>query len=203
MALSTYAELQTAIDNWLDHQLFSARSPDFIAMFEATANRRLRVRDQETQASLVPSAVNGAIVLPTDYLSWRHVTWLGSVPRELEYVTPGYIEAAYPSTATGDARAFTIEGLALKVRPISATALRFDYFQKIPSLSDAAPTNWLLTAHPDIYLFGSLVEAELFGANDERAPVWKARRDEIFTEIEMLSNKTRGAGAVKVFGPTP
>ena len=50
---------------------------------------------------------------------------------------------------------------------------------------------------------GSLVEAEMFGVNDERAPLWKARRDEIFDEIEKLSNKTRGAGTVRAMGATP
>jgi hypothetical protein len=91
----------------------------------------------------------------------------------------------------------------LKVRPLDATALEFDYFQKVPALSDSAATNWLLAAHPDLYLFGSLVEAEMFGVNDERAPLWKARRDEIFDEIEKLSNKSRGAGAMRVMGVTP
>ena len=93
--------------------------------------------------------------------------------------------------------------MALKIRPLSTTAIRLDYFQKIPALTDAAATNWLLTAHPDLYLFGALVEAEMFGVNDERAPLWKARRDEIFDEIEKLSNKTRGAGAIRVMGATP
>jgi hypothetical protein len=43
----------------------------------------------------------------------------------------------------------------------------------------------------------------MFGVNDERAPAWKARRDEIFDEIEKLSNKTRGAGPMRVMGVTP
>jgi hypothetical protein len=100
-------------------------------------------------------------------------------------------------------RIFTIEGSILKVRPVNDTALEFDYFQKVPALSDSVSTNWLLSAHPDLYLFGSLVEAEMFGVNDERAPLWKGRRDEIFHEIEKLSNKTRGAGTVRAMGATP
>ena len=43
----------------------------------------------------------------------------------------------------------------------------------------------------------------MFGVNDERAPLWKARRDETFDEIEKLSNKTRGAGAMRAMGATP
>jgi len=201
MAITTYAELQTAIGNWLDHSLFAARVPEFIGLFEAAANRRLRVREQETSTPLTPSA--GSVALPSDYLSWRRVTWTGANRVDLQYVHPSYLQAAYPSSPLDVPRVFTIEGSTLKVRPVDDTALEFDYFRKVPALSDSATTNWLLTVHPDLYLFGSLVEAEMFGVNDERAPLWKARRDEIFDEIEKLSNKTRGAGAVRVMGATP
>src|SRR5882757_78462 len=53
MTIATYSDLQAAIGNWLDHSLFAARVPEFIALFEAAANRRLRVRQQEITASLV------------------------------------------------------------------------------------------------------------------------------------------------------
>ena len=201
MAITTYSELQAAVGNWLDHGLFAARIPEFIALFEAAANRRLRVREQEAATTLMPSS--GTAALPADYLAWRRVTWTGSPRVELQYVHPSYLQAAYPSTPSARPRVFTIEGSTLKIRPVDATALEFDYFQKIPALSDGAATNWLLAAHPDLYLFGALVEAEMFGVNDERAPLWKVRRDEIFDEIEKLSNKTRGAGAMRVMAATP
>ena len=201
MAITTYSELQAAVGNWLDHSLFAARIPEFIALFEAAANRRLRVREQEAATTLMPSS--GTAALPADYLAWRRVTWTGSPRVELQYVHPSYLQAAYPSTPSARPRVFTIEGSTLKIRPVDATALEFDYFQKIPALSDGAATNWLLAAHPDLYLFGALVEAEMFGVNDERAPLWKVRRDEIFDEIEKLSNKTRGAGAMRVMAVTP
>ena len=159
------------------------------------------MREQEAATALTPSS--GAAALPADYLAWRRVTWTGSPRVELQYVHPSYLQAAYPSTPSARPRVFTIEGSTLKIRPVDATALEFDYFQKIPALSDGAATNWLLALHPDLYLFGALVEAEMFGVNDERAPLWKARRDEIFDEIEKLSNKTRGAGAMRVMAATP
>jgi hypothetical protein len=209
MSITTYAELQTAIGNWLDHSLFTARVPEFIALFEAAANRRLRVRQQEATTNLTPDA-NGSATLPSDYLALRRVTWTGSPRVELQYVHPSYLQAAYPSAPADVPRIFTVEGPTLKVRPRDSTALEVNYFQKIPALASVAPqdgtqTNWLLSAHPDLYLFGSLVEAEMFGVNDGRAPIWKARRDEIFDEIDKLSNKTRGGdpGAVRVMGVTP
>jgi len=201
MSITTYGELQTAIGNWLDHSLFTARIPEFIALFEATANRRLRVRQQEVTASLTPGG-DGSFAIPADYLAWRRVTWTGQTRTELQFVHPSYLQAAYPSSPVDVPRIFTIEGSTLKVRPLDSTALEFDYFQKIPALA-SNPVNWLLTEHPDLYLFGSMVEAEMFGVNDERAPLWKARRDEIFDEIEKLNNKTRGPSAIRVMGVTP
>src|SRR2546429_1149395 len=130
MAITTYSELQAAIGNWLDHSLFAARTPEFIALFEAAANRRLRVREQEAATTLMPSS--GAAALPADYLAWRRVTWTGSPRVELQYVHPSYLQAAYPSTPSARPRVFSIEGSVLKIRPVDATALEFDYFQKIP-----------------------------------------------------------------------
>jgi hypothetical protein len=198
MSITTYAQLQTAIGSWLSHSLFTAQIPDFITLFEAAANRRLRVRQQETTANVTMTAGSGP--LPADYLAWRRVTWPGATRAELDYVAPSWLQAAYPSAAAGIPAVFTIEGASITVRPVDNTALQLLYYAKVPALSDVATTNWLLAAHPDLYLFGAMVEAEMFGVNDERMPLWKARRDEIFDEIEKLSNKSRGAGAMRVIG---
>jgi hypothetical protein len=279
MSFSNYSDLQTALGNWLDHSLYAARYGDFVTLFEATANRRLRVRAMETTAVLVPStpaalgvsnaanngaglirltisstsglatgqevnvasvggtteangswlitvidgsnidlhgstftnayisggtvtAQSGFATLPNNYLAWRRVTWTGSTRTELGYVHPSYLQAAYPSQPADVPRIFTIEGSTLKVMPLSGTPLEFDYYQAIPSLVSAS-TNWLMTSHPDLYLFGSMCEAEAFGVNDERMPMWKARRDEIFEEIITRDRQTRGPSYVRVFGVTP
>lgn len=201
MAITTYSELKTAVENWLDHQLFTSRVPEFIALFEAVANRRLRVRQQETSTTLTPSS--GDASLPSDYLSWRSVLSGADSGRELQYVTPVYMNLRYSSSDTDVPSVFTIVGSTLKIRPIDSSDLTLVYYAKVPALSDSATTNWLLTAHPDLYLFGSLVEAEVFGVNDERLSMWKARRDEIFTEIELLANRSKGVGQLRVDYPTP
>jgi hypothetical protein len=199
MSISTYAELQTAIGSWLGRSDLLSQIPDFITLFEACANRRLRVRQMETSTNLTPTS--GSVSLPADYLAWRRVTWTGSTRVELEYVHPSYLQAAYPTSPNGTPRVFTIEGSTLKIRPVDDTALELDYYEKIDALSGTV--NWLFSTHPDLYLLGSLTEAEMFLVNDPRAALWKARRDEIYDEIENLSNKTRGAGAIRVMGATP
>jgi hypothetical protein len=201
MSLQTYSDLQTAIASWLARADLAANIPDFIAIFEAVANRRLRIRSQELAAALTPAA--GVATIPADYLTWRRVTWTGSTPRELEYVHPSYLHALYPTLPAGNPRLFTIEGSTLTVAPSDDSVLTFDYFQKIPALSNASPANWLLLAWPDIYLFGALAEAHGFVKDPDSLALWAGRRDAIFDEIERLDAKTRGPAAIRLIGATP
>jgi len=202
MTLQTYSDLTTAIGNWLQRSDLAALLPNFVQLFEACANRRLRVRQQEATAELTPG--NGVVALPSDYLSWRRLTWTGNPRQELGYVEPSWLQAAYPDLPIDIPRVFTIEGGNILTRPLDPgnTALELVYFQQIPSLA-ANSTNWLMSQHPDLYLFGALTEAQAYTLNAETAALWKARRDELFDEIEKLSNKSRGAGAVRTLGPTP
>jgi hypothetical protein len=49
MAISTYAELQTAAANWLGRADLTSRIPEFVALAEAKFNRTLRIRDMITK----------------------------------------------------------------------------------------------------------------------------------------------------------
>lgn len=195
MPLSTYADLQAAIASWLARDDLGAAIPDFIAVFEAVANRRLRVLQMEHSVALTPTG--GSAALPADYLAWRRVT--GARGRELDYAHPSWLQAVYPEAEQGPARAFSVEGTNLILRPVDAGAVALSYYRKIPPLAGGA--NWLFGAHPDLYLFGALAEAQAFMADGEKAAFWKTRRDELFAEVEALAQKSRGPGQIRVMGP--
>jgi hypothetical protein len=201
VTIATYSDLQAAIGNWLARADLNATIPDFIMLFETVANRRLRLRQQESTMTLTPSS--GTAALPADYLAWRRLTWTGASPRELDYAHPSYLRALFATGAPGDPRLFTIEGATLTVRPSSDTPLAFDYFQKVPALSGTATTNWLLAGAPDVYLFGALAEAHGFVKDVDSLMLWAGRRDAIFDELERLDAKTRGPAAIRVTGATP
>jgi hypothetical protein len=202
MPLQTYTDLTAAIASWLQRSDLAAVTPNFVQLFEACANRRLRVRQQEATLALTPTA--GVAALPSDYLAWRRLTWSGNPRQELSYVEPSWLQAADPDAPTDLPRVFTIEGGSIRTMPLDPanTALELVYFQAIPPLASSS-TNWLMSQHPDLYLFGALTEAQAYTVNAETAALWKARRDELFDEIEKLSNKSRGPGAVRTLGPTP
>lgn len=200
MAITNYGTLKSALSTYLFHQRFVTDYDTATINFENAANRRLRVRPMETSTSLTTTL--GIVALPTDYLKWRSVLWTGRTPYvELDYVHPAYLRSTWIESDSGDPKIFTIEGANFYARPVNdtASAYKFHYYQKIPTITTAdATTNWLLTADADAYLFGVLAELAALGRNLEMAQLYKARRDEVFAEIIQLSAQTTGASSPKV-----
>lgn len=199
MAITSYAELQTAVGNWLARDDLTSYIPDFITLFEATAIRRLRVRVTTTSTTLTPSS--GIATVPSDIHSMVRVTWTGSPRVDLEYIHPTYFEAIYPERPSDTPSKYTIEGTSLKVGPLSDTDLDVVYYKRTAALSGAL--NDIFTRNPDLYLFGALVEAEAFNKDAAKAALWKARRDEIFDEIMAAEFNERGPLQMRVYGVAP
>jgi hypothetical protein len=203
MSLTNYADLQTAVANWLGGRAdLNAVIPDFITLFEKAANRRLRVQSMLTSADL--TTVSGAATLPTDFLIWRDVKWLGNPVRDLQYAIPEWITIVYPTSPAGPPSYFTItSNNRLQTMPFDDTALtRLHYYQRVPPLANVG-TNWLMTNNPDAYLFGALAESGGFTLDDNALAKWVARRDQLFEEIELLDKRGHGVGAMQIDGPTP
>ena len=91
MAISTYAELVSAVRDWLGRAedatyLPETRVNDMIAFAEADIYRRLRVREMETAVDLTVNAQ--AVDLPTNYVETRRIYLDGSPLIMLEYRAP-------------------------------------------------------------------------------------------------------------------
>jgi hypothetical protein len=199
MSFATIAGLKSAFTSWLGHSLHSDNYDDFISLFEAAACRRMNVRENTTTATITMSG--GVGTLPTNFLTAKSVKWTGSPAIILDYVTPEYLTDLYGDATEGTPRHYTIEGNQIRIGPSSDDSLDLLYAQRTDAVSSTL--NWLFTKHPDAYLFGGLCEAEAFGVNDERAALWKARRDEVFDEILRSDFRHRSPMAVRVNGVTP
>jgi hypothetical protein len=87
-----------------------------------------------------------------------------------------------------------------------AEALAILYWQRIPPLSEETPSNWLLTKHPDIYLYGSLSMGEAFLKDDPRLPLWGAALERAVEDLRKAdwTEKISGSRArVRMRGQTP
>lgn len=207
MALDNYTDLQAAVLTWLGRSgdtTISGSVPDMITLFEAEARRRMRTMLNETESTITTVAGTQEYALPAYFGGFRSTpTVTSSDPVvELTYVTPEEANATWLGSEPGDDAgpevAYTIIGTNLRLFPIpqGADTISFSYMQGITPLASApGGVNWLLTNHPDAYLFGTLCEAELFVGDDDRFPTWMQKREQAFESILMADRRARWSGA--------
>lgn len=171
MAITTFAELKTALAAWSDQgTALDSYMDDFVTLttdsfnYGTDAMDALRVRDMIAVSSLTPAS--SVCTLPTDYLQYRRVVEEAGTRRELTYIAPSVADELYPSRQSGLANNFTIIGSSLYMYPLSSNDIELTYYQKIPHLSISNTTNWLLTKHPTLYLHGGLMQVGLFRNDD-------------------------------------
>lgn len=174
MSISTYAELQTAVADYLARSDLTARVPDFITLAESRFNHSLRTRDMETSSSVTMTDGSGS--LPSDYLEWISATWVGTRTQDLHYAEPDSEEWRFRYRAGGDPSMFSIIAGTLKLKPVVTGNVTLVYYSSIPALASNS-TNWLLTRAPDLYLYTALAESYIFTKNAVGAQAMLALAD--------------------------
>jgi hypothetical protein len=92
---------------------------------------------------------------------------------------------------------FTIiaDNVRLGPNPDAVYTTSMLYYKKTTALSDSATTNDMLTNNPDVYLYGSLLEAEPFLMNDQRVQLWGMAFKQAIEDIQFQDNKDRHSGS--------
>jgi hypothetical protein len=177
MALATYSDLKTSLANWLNRtDLTSEISGDFIVLAEKDFNSKLRVRKMITQSSITIDAETET--LPTGFLQVRDFYILqGNTKYSLQYITPAQMDQIRGGSTTGQPSTYTILGDNLRFAPAPSTSYTgvINYYKEFDPLSDSNTSNYILTNHPAIYLYGSLYHASNFlgGIEPNQAGQWE------------------------------
>tara|TARA_R110000851_G_scaffold82383_2_gene180551 strand:+ start:1718 stop:2347 length:630 start_codon:yes stop_codon:yes gene_type:complete len=198
MAISNYSELQTAVANWLDRDDLAARIPEFIALCEARFNRSLRIRAMETlDISVDTVSGTSTVALPTGYVQMRDISLITSPITQLQYLTPEIMNRLNAGSFTGKPETYTIiaNNILFGPTPDAVYDISMLYYKTFDALTDAAPTNWVITNAPDVYLYGALLEAEPFLMNDQRVQLWATALTQSITTLQEQDNKDRHSGS--------
>lgn len=177
MAIGTFAQLKTALETWLSRSgdsTISGNAADFVTLAEARLNRDLPLRVMQTTTTLTGTAGLRTVALPSDYIEpiALFLTTFG-VQTMLNAAVAGNFEY---STGTGAPVGWCINGSNIDLDKLSDQAHTFSFrYRKSFALSDAAPTNWLLTNHPDCYLSACIVEAAMLTQDMDKIAVWEQR----------------------------
>ena len=192
MALTTYTTLKASIANWLNRSdLTSEIADDFIKLTEADFNSKLRIRKMVTQSTITIDSETEA--LPTGFLQVRDFYILsGSTKYPLRYMTPSQMDQVKGTSVTGIPQAYTILGDTFRFtpKPDSSYTGYLNYYKKFDALSSTNATNFILTDHPAIYLYGSLFHAANFlgGYNPQQVQTWQSM---FATAMERLEQNDR------------
>lgn len=199
MSITNYADLQSSVADWLNRADLTARIPDFITLAEADLNRTLRVQDMIVRATAPISTQ--FTPLPGDYLKAEYIQVSNSLstcaPRELIYRTPEQmrLDRARLYSLPCQPRVFSSLGKLLEVAPTpdQTYTAEMAYYQKIAALSIGP--NWLITEHPDLYLYGTLMHSAPYLQDDAKLQTWVAAYDRILARIQAEDEEAKFSGS--------
>lgn len=195
MTITTYATLKSAVADWLNREDLTSVIPSFIALAEADINRNLRHYRMEKRSTAPVDTQYSA--LPADWIETIRIQISGD-PSRIELVSNAALADMRYSRADRAGKpthyAHTAGGLELFPTPDDEYTIEIVYFGSVPALSDVATTNWLLTAAPDVYLYGALTQSAPYLKDDQRAAVWAGLYQNAINSLNSASEQARHSG---------
>jgi hypothetical protein len=170
MALDSYANLKTAIINFLDRSDLATYVDDFIDLAEARHKREILMREMLAR-SQAPTG-GRFLALPTRFLKMKTIRLLTTPVTVLTELNMHEMNRERDEV-TGKPTFFTVhEEIEFDVTPDDAYTAEIIYYASFLPLDDTNTSNGLLARAPDAYLYGALVASAPFLASDERLQVW-------------------------------
>ena len=193
MAITTYAELKTAVASYLHRTDLTAIIPDFITLAESEINTDMRLRLMESDQSLTLSAAATTVALPARYSEpiRLDVVIAGQDNRTLTYLTPQQMSIQATTGSACEPDYWTINGASIQF-PAPADRQYTLLFRMLADFDIATTsTNALLTKYPGIYLYGTLAQAAPYIADDARIGLWKQQYESLKAKANRKEARTR------------
>lgn len=195
MSITTLAELETALADRINRSDFTtAQKDECIAFAESEMQRLLKAVDMEVTDNAF-SITGEYVALPSGLLFVRDF-YIDSNPRTQIKLFAGDLMASGDS---GVPQYFEIVAGNFRFYPIPADTYTatLNYRATFTPLSSGATSNWLLTAHPDAYLYGALKHAAI----RLKDPGSASGYDSLFQSA--MGNINAQASRIRSGGPSP
>lgn len=173
--IADYAELQSAIADFLIRDDLTAAIPTFIRLCEARIDRELTHWRQERRSTAQLDAQYSTI--PIDFLRPIRLQLLDTYTGEIAPISTAQMlqmrQDRNDRVGRPEYYALTGGSLELFPTPDATYDASLVYYGRVPALSDTNTTNWLLTEAPDVYLYGSLLHTAPYLKDDARIGLWE------------------------------
>lgn len=193
MSITNYSELKSSIADWLNRSDLTSVIPTFIKLGEADIARDLRHMSQEKRVTALLDEEYE--VIPSDWLETINARLTDDTPLKLiSQEDMASYKAANRTAGKPRYYSLTTNRIEFYPTPDGDSSMELTYFARIPSLTDATPTNWLLTNEPDVLLYASLKHAAPYLDDDERLGVWTTLYNQAIQRLQMSADASRHSG---------
>jgi hypothetical protein len=197
MAITTYAELQSNITDFLNRDDLASVTPTFISLAEADMQRQVRHWRQEKRSTAELDTQYSAI--PADFLEAIRFYITSGESRPLELISQfQLLDRKYQRANTsGEPAYYAITAGEIEIFPAPAGTYTAElyYNARIEPLSDSNTSNWMLEYFPDAYLYGSLIHSAPYLKDDARLQIWAALYQSAIDAINMSGEKAKFGGS--------
>jgi len=197
MALDTYANLQTSVGDFLNRDDLTSVIPDFITLAEADFGQKISHWRMEKRSNATTSAQ--FMDVPSDFLEPIRLGSDTQNEHRIEFTSSAEMAQMRENTTdtAGIPRFWTFTDGKIELYPTPDTTYTMElvYLASITALSDSNTTNWVLTNHPNVYLYGALVQSAPYLQADERTSVWAAMYQTALDGIAVSDMRGRSGGS--------
>lgn len=191
MAISTYAELKTAIATFANNTDATAVADDLIDLAEAELFDDLLPRTFESEESITLTLGQNYVALPSGYISpialWLIIDSERTDPLEkvLPEQLPYYTDNSIP-------KLYAIDGANIRFDVPAASGYSGKFrMMKSSALSGSNTTNQLLTRRPDVYLAACMVQWSIYDRDHEMLSLWGAKLAKEKRSFAATENRSR------------
>ena len=195
-AIATFGELVTTVERYLyDRKDLTELVPTFVRLSEQRIYRLLRVPANEGIYQ-VEAQSSERVTIPDDFLEAKLVTYDGKVLTRIS--EQNYIMRLDNNDAPGQTTHFCRIGkeFFLYREPDKTAKFSMLYWKDLSGqLINDNDTNDILRIAPNLYVYGALLEAMPYLAQDSRIDVWNTLFDQALAQINTQATEAEYAGS--------
>ena len=205
MALANYGDLKTSVAAWIGRADLTSAVPDFVALCHSQLMRDLKhPRMVKRNAAFSIDAEYEDV--PSDFIEIKSFRLTSTATDcELTFMT-NETQSAYYGSGTGQPKFVNVGGNSTQGTeqfrfapvPDGTYTATLDYYAYITFFAADAATNWILTRYPGLYLYGSILQASAYIADDPRLPIIKAAYAEELTMANAAGNRVAMANGMLI-----
>lgn len=213
MALTTYDELKTAIQDWCPRGDISPKVDEFIDLAESVFKRPPKpvatkqmggIRVNKTRTTGTLTSGTSTLALPSDFLEFDRFILTADystlVPVNADHLGVKKLSGSGKPTYVCVQDVFEFD-----VAPDDSYAYELSYWPSVSALSDSNTSNFLLTNFPDVYLSACLYWAWSWARDTQEMAKWAGA----YSEAASLANQSyarrlsQGSISMQNSGSTP